>query len=115
MAGRALNQPAPRRGEVWLAELDKHRPVIVLTRDPLGRMLHSVIVGPVTSTVRGLSTEVEVGAADGIRRRSVVNLDNLQLVPRARLLRRVGRAAPATMELICAAATAAIGCNVEVG
>lgn len=113
MAGRALNRPAPRRGEVWLADLDKHRPVIVLTRDPLGRMLHSVIVGPVTSTVRGLSTEVEVGPADGIRRRSVVNLDNLQLVPRARLLRRVGRAAPATMALICAAATAAIGCDAE--
>lgn len=109
-----MNLPAPRRGEVWLAELDKRRPVIVLTRDPLARMLHSVIVGPVTSTVRGLSTEVEVGAADGIQRRSVVNLDNLQLVPRARLLRRVGRAAPATMELICAAATAAIGCDTEV-
>lgn len=99
---------------VWLAELDQCRPVIVLTRDPLGRMLRSVIVGPVISTVRGLSTEVEVGAADGIRRRSVVNLDDLQLVPRAQFLRKVGRAAPATMGLICAAATAAIGCDVEV-
>lgn len=102
--------PAPRRGEVWLAQLDKRRPVVVLTRDPLGRILHSVIVGPVTSTVRGLSTEVELGRADGVRRRSVVNLDNLQLLPRARLVRRVGRAAPVTMERICAAAAAAINC-----
>ena len=96
---------------MWLAELDKRRPVVVLTRDPFGRVLHSVIVGPVTSTIRGLSTEVELGAADGVRRRSVVNLDNLQLVPRTRLVRRVGRAAPATMQRICTAATEAIGCQ----
>ena len=101
---------APRRGEIWLAELDKRRPVVVLTRDPMSRMLHSVIVGPVTSTVRGLSTEVELGEPDGVRRRSVVNLDNLQLLPRARLVRRVGRAAPATMQVICGAVATAIGC-----
>lgn len=35
--------PAPRHGEIWLAQLDKRRPVVVLTRDPLGRVLHSVI------------------------------------------------------------------------
>jgi mRNA interferase MazF len=52
--------PEPRRGEVWLAKLDKVRPVIVLTRDPMGRHLNSVIVAPVTSTVRGLATEVAV-------------------------------------------------------
>ena len=54
-----------RRGEVWLADLDKTRPVIVLTRDPLGRLLHSVIIAPVTSTIRGLSTEVRLGRDDG--------------------------------------------------
>jgi len=107
---RAVTPPSPRRGEVWLAELDKRRPVVVLTRDPLGRVLRSVIVGPVTSTVRGLSTEVELSAADGVRRQSAVNLDNIQLLPRTRLVRRVGKAAPATMERICAAAAEAIGC-----
>lgn len=84
---------------------------MVLTRDPLSRVLHSVIVGPVTSTVRGLSTEVDLGAADGMRRASVVNLDNLQLLPRTRLVRQVGRAAPATMERICTAVAEAIGCS----
>jgi len=43
--------------------------------------LHSVIVGPVTSTVRGLNTEVALTEADGIRRTSVVNLDNLSWSP----------------------------------
>lgn len=102
--------PAPRRGEVWLAELDKRRPVVVLTRDPLGRHLHSVIVGPVTSTVRSLSTEVEVGPEDGLRIPSVVNFDNLQLVDRRRLVRRVGRVRSATLRQICDAAAIAIGC-----
>lgn len=105
-----MTLPAVRRGEIWLAELDKRRPVVVLTRDPLGRVLHSVIVGPVTSTVRGLNTEVELTEADGVRTRSVVNLDNLQLVPRTRLARRVGRATPATLTAICAAVAEAIGC-----
>ena len=110
MARGQLSAPAVRRGEIWLAELDKHRPVVVLTRDPLGRVLRSVIVGPVTSTVRGLSTEVGLTEADGVHKSSVVSLDNLQLVPRTRLVRRVGRAAPATMRAICAATAEAVGC-----
>lgn len=101
----------PRRGQVWLADLDKRRPVIVLTRDPLGRYLHSVLIAPVTSTVRGVSTEVPVGPADGVRIASVANLDNLQLVDRARLVRPVGRARPETMHAVCDAVAIAVGCR----
>ena len=92
-----------------MADLDKVRPVVVLTRDPLGRYLHSVIVGPVTSTVRGLSTEVAVGPEDGLRVPSVINLDTMQLLPRGRLRRRIGRARPAVMAATCRAAAAATG------
>jgi mRNA interferase MazF len=102
---------AVRRGEVWLADLGKTRPVIVLTRDPLGRLLHSVIVAPVTSTIRGLSTEVPLGRNDGIRHPSVANLDNVQLLSRDRLRRRIGRAQPATMTAVCAALLVAVDCG----
>ena len=102
---------APRRGDVWLAELDKLRPVVILTRDPLAELLSAVIVAPVTSTVRGLSTEVSVGAADGIRHDSVANLDNVQLLARARLVRRVGHVRRATMAAICVALVRATGCS----
>jgi mRNA interferase MazF len=98
------------RGEVWLAELDKVRPVVVLTRDPMGRMLHSVIVAPVTSTVRGLSTEVPLDASDGIRHPSVANLDNVQLVARDRFRRQIGRAQPATLRALCTALSIAVDC-----
>lgn len=101
----------PRRGDVWLAQLDKVRPVVVLTRDPMGRLLNAVLAAPVTSTVRGVSTEVAVGPADGVRLTSVANLDNLQLVSRSRFVRRVGRARPETMAALCGALAIAVDCD----
>jgi len=101
---------AVRRGEVWLAHLDKTRPVIVLTRDPLGRLLHSVIVAPVTSTIRGLSTEVPLGRDDSLRQDSVANLDNVQLLARERFRKRVGTIQPATMSALCTALSIAVDC-----
>jgi mRNA interferase MazF len=103
--------PEPRRGEVWLAQLDKVRPVIVLTRDPMGRHVNSVIVAPVTSTVRGLATEVAVDHHDGVRRPSVANLDNVQLVARTSFVKRVGTARPVTLRAICAALAIAVDCE----
>jgi len=86
-----------RRGEVWFAEVpgDKRRPVLVLTRDPLGQLLHSVICAPITSTVRGLATEVALGTEAGLLEESVANFDNALLLDRARLVRRLGRVPPA--------------------
>jgi mRNA interferase MazF len=106
-----VTDPVPRRAEVWLARLDKVRPIVVLTRDPLGALLHAVIAAPVTSTIRGLSTEVPIGPASGIRLQSVVNLDNVQLVGRSRLVKRVGRVSPATMTDICQALAIAVACD----
>lgn len=106
-----MSEPTPHRGEVWLAQLDKVRPLVVLTRDPMGALLHAVIGAPVTSTVRGLSTEVPVGPEDGVRTASVASLDNVQLVARGRLVRRVGRARPSTMSAICDALSVAVGCE----
>jgi mRNA interferase MazF len=108
-----ISSPSLRRGEVWLVRLDKVRPVIVLTRNPLGGLLNAVIGAPVTSTVRGLSTEVQVGPGDGVRVDSVANLDNVQLVARARFVRKVGHARPATLAAICRALAAAIACSDE--
>lgn len=106
-----MTDPIPRRAEVWLARLDKVRPVVVLTRDPMGALLHAVIAAPVTSTIRGLSTEVPIGPDSGIRLPSVVNLDNVQLVGRSRLVKRVGHVAPSTMTDICRALSIAVACD----
>ena len=108
-----MTGPAPRRGEVWFADVpgDKKRPVLVLTRDPLGRLLHSVICAPITSTVRGLTTEVPLGSEAGLVSDSVANFDNTFLLSRSRLIRRLGRASPATMESACHALAIAAGCR----
>ncbi|MGH2217811.1 type II toxin-antitoxin system PemK/MazF family toxin, partial [Enterococcus faecalis] len=51
-------------------------------------------VAPITSTVRGLSTEVPVGPANGLDHPSVVNLDNIVTVPTASLGRHIGYLLP---------------------
>ncbi len=104
--------PTPRRGEVWFADVpgDKRRPVLVLTRDPMGRLLHSVIVAPITSTIRGLATEIPLGEEAGLAGASVANFDNTLLLARPRLVRRLGRATPATLQAACRALAIAVGC-----
>ena len=103
----------PRRGEVWLAELDgdKIRPVIVMTRSALIRHLHSVIAAPVTSTIRAIPSEVVLGLAEGVLHESVANFDNVQLVPRKWLLRRIGVLSETKMAAACAALAHATGCS----
>ena len=105
--------PAPRRGEVWFADVpgDKRRPVLVLSRDPMGAILHSVICAPITSTVRGLATEVALGTECGLVRRSVANLDNVFLLARRRLVRRLGRLGQPALHSVCDAMATAIGCD----
>ena len=106
-----------RRGEAWFADVpgDKPRPVLVLTRDPMGSILHSVICAPITSTIRGLSTEVTLGAEAGLVRDSVANLDNVFLLRRARLVRRLGRAPETALRVACEALAIATGCQGQGG
>ena len=104
--------PAPRRGEVWFADVPggKRRPVLVMSRDPMGSLLRSVVCAPVTSRTRGLATEVALGREAGLAHKSVANFDNTFLLARRRLVRRLGRAGRATMEAACRALAVATGC-----
>ena len=73
---------------IHLAHLDKTRPVLVLTRELVRPHLSRVTVAPITSRIRGLTTEVPVGVANGLDKDSVISLDNIQTVFRSELLRR---------------------------
>ena len=77
----------------------------------MGRLLNAVLAAPVTSTVRGVSTEVAVGNEDDIRVASVANLDNLQLVSRSRFVRRVGNVRVSTLSQLCSALATATSCG----
>ena len=108
-----MNAPAPRRGELWSADVpeDKRRPVLVLTRDPMGALLHSVICAPVTTTVRGLATEIAIGADEGLIHPSVVNFDNTFLLSRSLLIQRLGHVSAQKMDEACEALAIAVGCR----
>lgn len=75
---------------IWLARLDKARPVLVLTREEVRGVRGLVTVAPITSTVRGLSSEVAVGRRNGVDHDSAVNLDLITTIPRASLIRPIG-------------------------
>lgn len=68
--------------------LDKARPAVVLTREPARAVMTKVTIAPITSTVKGLSSEVPVGPGNGLDHDYVVSLDNVVTVP-VRLLGRV--------------------------
>jgi mRNA interferase MazF len=66
---------------IHLARLDKVRPVLILTRELVRPHLTTVTVAPITTTIRGLSTEVPVDAANGLAGPSVVSCDNITTIP----------------------------------
>jgi mRNA interferase MazF len=77
-----------RRGEIrWytFAPPDKRRPVLILSRDSVVDVLNEVIVVPATRTVRGISTELILTAADGMPAICALNFDHVALAQRARI------------------------------
>ena len=92
---------------IHAARLDKTRPVLVLTRELVRPHLSRVTVVPITSTIRGLSTEVPVGPANGLGHDSVIICDNIVTVPVSALGRQIGYLLPAQELALTAAIHAA--------
>ena len=80
--------------EICLARLDKTRPVVVLTRPAALAAMTKVTVAPITSTVKGLSSEVPVGPDNGLESESVVSLDNVVTIPVTAPGRTIGYLSP---------------------
>jgi len=66
------------------------RPVLLLTRTAAYAYLNKIIVAEVTSTIRGIPQEVPVGKREGLSNASVVNLDNVHVIPKSSLGERLG-------------------------
>ena len=101
------------RGEIWTYRFkapDKRRPVLVLTRQEVIPLLHTVMVAPITSTIRGAPSEVLVGIDEGLKQDSAINLDHVQTVEQAQLMRRLGSVRPTKLREICHALAIATGC-----
>ncbi|TFC80986.1 type II toxin-antitoxin system PemK/MazF family toxin [Cryobacterium sp. TMS1-20-1] len=92
---------------IHIAHLDRARPVLVLTRELVRPHLARVTVAPITSTVRGLSTEVPVGPANGLDQDCAVSCDNVVTIPVASLGRQIGFLLPQQEVRLSAAIAAA--------
>ena len=102
------------RGDVRLYQFaapDKTRPVVVLTRDSAIQYLSTVTVAPITSTLRGVPSEVRLDEDDGMKRPCAVNLHNAVTVSQHRLGKRLARLGARRMSEICSALRFSIGCD----
>jgi mRNA interferase MazF len=102
-----------KRGEVWFAGTGQggDRPVLVLTRDPVADRIAFVVVAQITSTSRGLISELPLDASDGVLKPCVVSFDNIRTIPKAEFRRRVATLSPSRMEQACTVMNDALGCS----
>ena len=86
----------PRQGEIWLVNLDpvvgreiaKTRPGAIVSPDELNAHLGTIIVAPLTSTIKPWPFRVRVRFA---RRNGAIALDQMRAMDRVRLVRRLGK------------------------
>jgi mRNA interferase MazF len=72
------------RGDIIWADLGPpagRRPVCVLSRDAAIAVLTAITCAPITRTFRGIHSEVEVVAVEGLPSSGVINCDNLITIP----------------------------------
>lgn len=104
----------PARGEVWWCEVPEvgRRPVVVLSRDAAIPRLRRTLIGPCTTTIRGIPSEVLLEPADDpVPSASVVNLDSVESVSVGALVERLGRLSDDRMRQICEALSIAVACE----
>jgi len=100
-----------KRGDIWLAEVGaKRRPVLVLTRTAVLDVRALVTVAEITTSIRGLSTEVAVNDGIELDQPSVINCDGLHTVTQASLTEHIGHLGSDVMAKVCAAVSYALGC-----
>jgi mRNA interferase MazF len=86
-------------------------PVVVLSRRSAIAVLSTVIVAPITSTIRGHVGEVGLGVDDGMKGPCAINLDSVTTVRQVDLRRYVSTLRPERMAQVCTALAVATGCT----
>ncbi len=83
--------------EIWWADLPEpvgRRPVLLLSRNDAYNYVSKFIDVEITSTVRGIASEVVLGEDEGLPKACVANCDSLRMVPRSSLTRLAGALSP---------------------
>ena len=101
----------PEQGDIWWAEAeDKRRPVLVVTRSDIIGALHTIVIAPVTRTIRNIPTEIPLDDRHGLPDECVATFDNLQPIRRSYLTHKVGGLAVGETSRICDALRALADC-----
>ena len=78
--------------EVWWANLPSpigKRPVVLLSRDEAYSVRNAVTVAEVTSTIRNIPVEVNLGTEDGLPKKCVINLDTIITIRKELLTEKI--------------------------
>jgi mRNA interferase MazF len=98
------------QGEIWWGEASgsKGRPYLILTREEAIPVLRTLLVAPVSRTIREIPTEVPLGISEGLPVASVAAMDGVLTFPKSMLVRRIGALAPERLAELGRALSAAI-------
>ena len=100
------------RGEVWWVEHPEagRRPHLLLTRQAAVPVLNAHLAVPATRTIRGIPTEVRLGADDGMPADCALSFDNIAVIPSAHFVERITRLGADRLTEVCRALAIATGC-----
>jgi len=95
------------RGEIYLVspapgkDPKRARTVVIVSRQTLcDSKADKVICAPINTHADGRSTEIPVGPEEGLKHASVINCDQLILVPKSALTHYVGVLPPKTLSAL---------------
>ncbi|MFV0606849.1 MAG: type II toxin-antitoxin system PemK/MazF family toxin [Niabella sp.] len=94
-----------KRFEIYFVELDptigseinKTRPCVIVSPDDMNRALHTVIIAPLTSTIRNYPTRVDCIVT---KRKGQIALDQLKTIDKSRLRNKIGLLNSATQHSV---------------
>ncbi|MCK6622957.1 MAG: type II toxin-antitoxin system PemK/MazF family toxin [Calditrichaceae bacterium] len=92
-----------KRGEVWQVDLGAKagkRPALILTRGDVIPYLNKLTVAEITTQKKGYPTEVDIDQKANLPLPSVVQLDNIQTIPKSRFIKFIGMLDKTDMKLI---------------
>ncbi len=81
-----------QKGEIWWANLPSpigKRPVVLLSRDEAYSVRNAVTIAEVTSIIRNIPVEVNLGKEDGLPKNCVINLDTIITIRKELLTERI--------------------------
>jgi mRNA interferase MazF len=101
-----------KRGELWWARLPLpagRRPVVLISRDSAYAVRSSCTVVEVSTTVRGIASEVPLSKRDGLPKACAANADSLVTIPKTWLDERIAPLRPEKLLALDAALKFSLG------